>query len=424
MFYSIALPAVAGLLWVFLRSGINKLPRSPHVVQLYSATTSWLGSLVLLSVQIGLIWYFGYATFSSLVFIVVLLTAIAVSANFGAGRRYSAWSICAILLYSYVAYWIIVKYLPSPEIYPLFSSVIPDGDQAISSIRIYTIVGVSYIGFKLLHFYLDWRHDEFRKVSVFEFLNWLLFVPSIVAGPMQRFQAWQEQRQAVRVSVNDIALGVQRIVIGLFMKVVLADNLYGMTLPALPDGGLQYGSAMMIASASCLYTVYLYLDFAGYSHIAIGTGMLWGIRLPENFNHPFIARNLSDFWNRWHMSLSSIFKEYIFFPVSIALKRSQKFKKMTVLSAMIPPVFTFIIVGIWHGAGVSFVILGILHGLGIGFLTLMKAIKYQHPIRQWWSRSTIGHVVGSVITFLFVSFTFMFFGLPWSRFQILIDRIF
>jgi D-alanyl-lipoteichoic acid acyltransferase DltB (MBOAT superfamily) len=408
--WQIALPVAVGLAVVATRL-------------VFKRSLTPLDSLGFLVTQLVLIYWFGYGTLPGIALVVAILAAIAIGAKYQAAGRAAGKPILLACVLIYLLYWIITKYVPANAIAALLN-ISPESGDVAPALRLMTIVGISYIGFKLMHFYVDFRSGEIAQLSVLEFLNWLLFFPSIVAGPMQRYQAWQEQRLNAHVTADDAATGVKRIVVGLFMKVVLADTLRGLTLPAFTDIALQEAPFHALAGASILYTIYLYLDFAGYSHIAIGTGMFWGIKLPENFNHPFISRNLSEFWNRWHMSLSSIFREYLFYPLSIAIKRSKAMRSLPLVPAVAPPLLTFLVVGIWHGAGISFIVLGILHGLGLGFLAAMRGVSYRPWIRVWWSRSLIGHATGVVITFLYVSLTFVFFGLPWERVEILVGRIF
>lgn len=381
------------------------------------------GSVVFLFAQLGLIYWMGYASIPVLALVIVILGALAFGAKSNAIGPVAGHAVVTAMFLTYIAYWLVTKYVPSPDIFPAIRAVVPNADKGLQLIGFLSIVGVSYLGFKLLHFYFDYRAGEIQNVSVPEFLSWLLFFPSIVAGPMQRFQDWQADRANIRISLDEIGQGIMRITLGLFMKVVVADSIYALTLPAMGNGTLGEASFAAILGAACLYTVYLYFDFAGYSHMAIGMALFWGVRLPENFNHPFLSRNLSDFWNRWHISLSTIFRQYIFYPLSLALKRSETFRRRAILSAIIPPLVTFFIVGAWHGAGLNYLIMGLLHGIGIAWLTLLKMARFQSPVAKWWAASNLGYVVGVIITFLYITLTLVFFGLPWDRLMILFGRM-
>jgi alginate O-acetyltransferase complex protein AlgI len=389
-------------------------------------------SAIFLVSQILILRYFGGGTPYSAQFVVLAILSGYVGFTFWAKASHKIFLryIGVVFFLLYLGYWAFEKYF-LPLGWSTFalkgmqnmalvapSEIAENITEFASAIQEFIIhppvvmFGISYIGFKLIHFFVDYRADEIKKPTLLEFLNWLFFFPSIIAGPMIRFQDWNEQREKNVLNKVEIATGVRRIVLGLFMKLVIADNIHGLTIAALTPGAASSITLWQLALMACFYTIYIYFDFAGYSHIAIGLGHFWGIRLPENFNAPYKARNLAEFWNRWHMSLSLILRDYLYYPVSLYLKRIPQLRKHPVVTTIIPPFVTFLLAGIWHGAGLGFVIFGALHGIGLSYLAVAKRYKRTSPFAQWWANSPFAHVCSTLITFFYVSFAFIFFCLP------------
>jgi D-alanyl-lipoteichoic acid acyltransferase DltB (MBOAT superfamily) len=382
-----------------------------------------VNSLILLIAQLVLLRFFAYATSTSLLVAVVVLSAIAVSAN-AYLRGWKGGLVAAGIYFAvFLGYWIAQKYLFSPAFLPFVEKLSSRVSFVDGEMKLIAIAGTSYIGFKLIHFMVDVRSGEIEKVDPLEFLSWLLFFPSILAGPMMRFQDWVEQREKAVVDFASIVEGAQRILVGLFMKLAIADVVYSGTIAQMSVSGLQQATLLQIAQGCALYTVYLFFDFAGYSHIAIGVGLFWGIRLPENFNKPYIARNLAEFWNRWHISLSTILRDFLFYPLTLSVKRSPFFKGQVIVPTMLAPFLTFLVAGVWHGAGVNFVIYGALHGIGLGIVSVLKQRRNKGAFTLWWEKSLVGRAGGIAITFSYVSFTFLFFALPWSSLVLLLGRL-
>ena len=382
-----------------------------------------LATVVTALAQLALIRYFGYATTSALVLMVLLLSSVAIAAEaYLSGRKLGLRAVSVYFL-TYLVYWAVEKYILTPTFLPVLEGLAPRVAGFSADMKLLAMVGVSYVGFKLLHFVVDLRRGDIASVNPLEFISWLMFFPSILAGPMMRFQDWEAQRRMIAVTPEMLMEGLQRMILGLFMKLVVADTVHAGTIAGASEGMLAQSSFLEIAFACCLYYVYLFFDFAGYSHIAIGAGLFWGIRLPENFNKPFIARNLSDFWNRWHISLSTILRDYLFYPMSLTMKRSAFFRSRQNLATILPPLITFLIAGVWHGAGLNFVIFGGVHGIGLAALALMKRAKTKNAFAAWWASSPVGYLGSIAITFLYVSFGMLFFALRWPSLMVLWHRL-
>jgi alginate O-acetyltransferase complex protein AlgI len=395
-------PAAFGM--IFLASGVM------------DAKPKWIGRLAFLYAQLLQIYAAGYGSIASIGLVVCILCGFAIFAADPTVSRNRSRAGYFLFFSIYLIYWAFEKYAV-----PLF---FPTTSSTHDTASLIAVVGISYIGFKFIHFFVDYQAGEIENFEPLGFLSWLLFFPSIVAGPMQRFQDWTEQFGTYDLTFDRAIWGLQRILFGMFMKIVLADNIHVFTLPQMSLGTLADASWATIIASALLYSLYLYFDFAGYCHIAIGTGVFWGIRLPENFNNPYFARNLAEFWNRWHITLSHILRDYLFYPLSLAMKRSEHLRRYPTAATVLPPILTFLLAGLWHGAGIGFALYGMMQGIGLAYLAWRRSSrKPTSTWIRWWSQSRTGHVVGAVINYLYVSLSFVFFSLPAEKLGVLAARI-
>ncbi|HJZ80932.1 MAG TPA: MBOAT family O-acyltransferase [Pyrinomonadaceae bacterium] len=223
-------------------------------------------------------------------------------------------------------------------------------------------VGVSFYTFQGMSHLLDvYREVEHPTPTLVEFLLYMAFWPTVLSGPICRVGELIPQfRRMSTPALDDVSTGVQRILFGLFMKVVLADTLgFGL----LAGEGVNTGfnsiskgwSGVDVWFLAIGFGFQLYFDFAGYSHMAIGSARLFGIQLRENFNHPYISLTPSDFWTRWHMSLSFWIRDYLFLPLAM---RRREFSWR-----ILATIFSMTVFGIWHGAGANFLLWGVYHGV-------------------------------------------------------------
>jgi len=237
--------------------------------------------------------------------------------------------------------------------------------------------------------------DSFRReIKVSDFLSYAVFVtffPQLIAGPIVHHREMMPQFSNIRNKVKNyknIAIGLFIFSIGLFKKVILADN-----FSVWATNGFDVAETLNLFEAwitSLSYTFQLYFDFSGYADMAIGLALLFNIKLPINFNSPYKALNIQDFWRRWHMTLSRFLKEYIYIPLGGS--RGSNFRTYNNLLA------TFIIGGIWHGAGWMFVFWGLIHGISIVIHRLWHLTSIKLPIVLAW-----------FITFNFINITWIFF---------------
>ncbi len=219
-------------------------------------------------------------------------------------------------------------------------------------------LAVSFFTFEFVHYLYEVRRGREPIRSPLKFLLFSIFFPSLVAGPIKRYTQFLPSLKAAvaaRASAEDFAEGLRRVGIGFFKKVVVADNLT-LYIEAMQP---QFGASGLLDRWLLLGCIALRIlfDFSGYSDIAIGCARLLGIRLPENFNWPYAARNLQDFWQRWHISLSSWIRDYVYIPLG-GNRHGPVWRVLNGLAA-------FALCGLWHGPAWHFVVWGLWHGAGL-----------------------------------------------------------
>ena len=219
-------------------------------------------------------------------------------------------------------------------------------------------LGISFFTFQQLSFLIDRCRGDAPHYGLLDYLSFVTFFPSLISGPIVLHASTVPQfqdRDRRRFSSEGFAKGLMQFSIGLGKKVLLAD-----TLALAVNFGYENIASLdapAALAAAVGYTLELYFDFSGYSDMAVGVGKMFGIELPENFNSPYRAVSVKDFWKRWHMTLSSFLQTYVYFP----LGGSRRGRGRTFLNTMI----TFLVSGLWHGANWTFVFWGFLHGLGV-----------------------------------------------------------
>ena len=260
-------------------------------------------------------------------------------------------------------------------------------------------VGISFYTFQTLGYAFDVYREKREAERHFGiFALYVAFFPQLIAGPIERSTSLIPQfKKKISLVPENIVLGGKLIVWGLFKKVVIADRLaiYVDFIYSAPETVLPGTMAL----ASIFFAFQIYCDFSGYSDIAIGSAKLLGIDLMENFRRPYFAQNLMDFWSRWHISLSTWFRDYVYFPMGGS--------KLSVFRTSINIIIVFAISGLWHGASWTFIIWGLLHGVSLLIYKFFRKLKVLK-----WSRERLGviHIVlSTLLTFLFLTITWVFF---------------
>lgn len=273
-------------------------------------------------------------------------------------------------------------------------------------------LGFSYIAFRMIHTFRDRQSGRLPDVSLAEYVTYVIFFPSLTAGPIDRIERFiQDLRHPVALGQEGGLAAGQRLVTGMFKKFVLADSLALIALNG--TNAAQVRSAGWAWVLLYAYAFQIYLDFSGYTDIAIGIGRLMGIRLPENFNAPYLKSNLALFWNSWHMSLTQWFRSYFFNPLTRAL-RSRKNAIPVGAIVFVSQISTMLLIGLWHGISINFVLWGLWHGIGL-FVQNRWSELTRRPISAWARsspRRTFLEVIGVLVTFHYVALGWAFFALP------------
>lgn len=270
-------------------------------------------------------------------------------------------------------------------------------ELSVSTLSIILPVGISFYTFTALSYSIDVYQKKVEPTKdILAYLAYVTFFPSILSGPISRATKQLPQYFEKRVFQYDKAVkGLQMILWGLFMKLCVADRL-GIYVDAVYANVAQHNGTTLLF-ASVLYTLQIYCDFAGYSLMAIGSGKMFGIELQTNFIRPYFAKTVTDFWRRWHISLTTWFRDYIYFP----LGGNRVSKSRWIINIMI----VFLVSGIWHGAAYNFVIWGGMHGV----LQVAEKLIYGDKLKQIGSKITFTNVLRIIVTFTLVSFAWIFF---------------
>lgn len=272
--------------------------------------------------------------------------------------------------------------------------------STISSHYIMIPIGISYYTFQALGYLIRIdRGSEKAEHNFFTFATFLLFFPKFLSGPVERSNHFLPQlKNPGKFDRNNIESGLRLFLWGLFKKIVIADNLY--LAVSKVYGDVYHFTGVSLLIVLIVQTIYIYCDFSGYTDMAFGIAKFFGINLVDNFNRPFLARNISEFWRRWHISLSSWCNDFIYNPFII------KFRRWGNNAVIIAIFLTFFIVGIWHGANRTFVILGLLQGVAVVYEFYTKRYRLKYASRL--PKSTV-NTLSRIIVFLFMAFSMIFF---------------
>ena len=260
-------------------------------------------------------------------------------------------------------------------------------------------LGISFYTFKTLSYVFDsYRHRIDPCASLLDYALFVGFFPTMVAGPIVRASQFLPQLKTKRpITVQNLLLGFRLFAIGLFMKVFVADGIAGYVNYVLDNAAVFDSGTIWLAVIG--YSFQLYCDFAGYTSMAVGVGKILGYDLPENFNFPYLSRNINEFWQRWHITLGSWIRDYIYIPLGGNRKGAFRTHLNLVVSMML--------CGLWHGAAWTFVFWGLLHGVALT-VNRMWAI-FRVPVRDPGSGPVFLRFLGWLTTLLTVVVGWVFF---------------
>lgn len=260
-------------------------------------------------------------------------------------------------------------------------------------------IGISFFTFQGLSYVVDvYRGDVPAQKNVFKLGMYISMFPQLVAGPIVRYKDIATEIDNRKVTTEDFAYGIQRFILGLFKKIIIADNM-AIIANAMFDCNPKLNSVSLAWLGIIAYSLQIFFDFAGYSDMAIGLGRMFGFHFLENFNYPYISKSITEFWRRWHISLSSFFRDYVYIP--LGGNRKHVYLNVAIV---------FLLTGIWHGAAFTYIAWGIWHGI---FNLTEKFIKSHSKSKEVTGRN-FKRVIVSVFQHVYTMLVVM---LGWVMFR-------
>ena len=258
--------------------------------------------------------------------------------------------------------------------------------------RIALPIGISFYTFQILSYVIDlYRGKVAVQRSPFRFLLYACFFPQLIAGPIVRYETVAEEIEERHENLKEVSEGLKRFVLGLAKKLLIANNVAAVSELIYAGSPEVYGTAMYWLAALS-FTLQLYFDFSGYSDMAIGLGRMFGFHFLENFNHPYIADSLTDFARRWHISLNTWFRDYVYIPLGGNRVSERRW--------MLNLLFIWGLTGLWHGASWNFLLWGVVNGLVL--------IAEKRFLLRWLS--ALPRTLRRLLTFLFINVCCVFFN--------------
>lgn len=303
----------------------------------------------------------------------------------------------------------------------VFLSVVPliiNKVFALTQWHLLAFIGISYMSFKTIQIMIEISDGLIKeRISIIDYIQFLLFFPTVSSGPIdrsRRFMVDIKERMPRDEYLELAGVGVYRVVLGLLYKVVLSTYSYHY-LVTLPNfGSLEYSVKYMY-----LYTLYLFFDFAGYSLMAVGSSNILGVQTPMNFNKPFLSIDIKDFWNRWHITLSTWLRDFVFSRVFMEATKKKRFKKR-LNTAMYAYMVNMLLMGFWHGLTISYIVYGAYHGiLMAGFEYYQKKSKFykKNKNKVWYKVCSWFITINLVIFGLYI-----FSGEPYKILKTLLNK--
>ena len=318
---------------------------------------------------------------------ILTLSLLFAAAIYGKSRAMMVY-LLAFVVYQYFLVFLAQR-IEVKRLKPLvFLSILPlviNKVFALTSLHLLAFIGISYMSFKTIQIMLEISDGLIKeKISVKDYLQFLLFFPTVSAGPIDRSRRFLKEINEVMPRKEYLELagdGIYRIVLGLLYKVVLSTYVYQILLTLNNTGTVVYSIKYMY-----LYTLYLFFDFAGYSLMAVGSSNILGIQTPMNFNKPFLSVDIKDFWTRWHITLSTWLRDFVFSRVLMQVIRKKWFKNR-LHNATYAYMVNMLVMGFWHGLSVSYIVYGFYHGvLMAGFEVYQKKSNFykKNKNKNWY----------------------------------------
>jgi membrane protein involved in D-alanine export len=277
-----------------------------------------------------------------------------------------------------------------------------------SQVNWISFLGISYLTFKGTQLIMETRDGLIKQnPPIFRLLYFILFFPTISSGPIDRFRRFEKDVNSELTKEQYMVLlyeGINKIFLGFLYKFIIGysiNHFFIANLRFIAHSHFQNHLFYMYA-----YSFYLFFDFAGYSAFAIGVSYIMGIKSPENFHLPFISRNIKDFWNRWHMSLSFWFRDYVYMRFVFWITKKKWIKNRN-LTSNLGYILLFLLMGVWHGLAIQYIIYGAYHAFLMVCFNSFEKFNKKH---KWWPKNKVTHVAAIIITFHFICFGFYIFS--------------
>lgn len=256
-------------------------------------------------------------------------------------------------------------------------------------------IGISFFTFQGISYVVDiYRGDVKVQRNILDFALYIILFPQLIAGPIVRYKDIAKEIEYRYVSIDDLSFGIERFIIGLAKKAIIANSMAMVADAIWSDYGSN--SCIVVWIGSVAYSLQIYFDFCGYSDMAIGLGRILGFHFPTNFNHPYVSEDISEFWRRWHISLSSWFRDYVYIP--LGGNRKKVYLNLAIV---------FILTGIWHGAAWNFILWGTLNGV---FCIVERVIRQYKKKNGYKSRLPL--FFSYIYTLVVVNFGWVLFRAP------------
>ena len=309
--------------------------------------------------------------------------------------------------------WLTAWLLPgSDQLLQRVNLLFSRGDASLPIVTL----GLSFLIFRQIHMAVEVRDGMLKNFSLLDYFSYLLAFWTFNAGPIQRFEPFCLEFQGLSTnsrsaSTEDVLIGLNRVMFGYLKMFVISAWFSTM---ATPDTYTRHPDLQHLVRFLLAYPLFMYMNFTGYCDIVIGVARTVGFTLPENFNRPLLARNMVDYWNRWHMTLSAFFRDYMYLPIYSALRR----RVPQLLAMSITSMLAFLVMGIWHDKTAMMAVFGLFHGAGVVITNLYGELLKKMLTREQLKRyrqNRIIHLLAVMLCQCYVVAAFLFFAYDWEQ---------
>ncbi len=342
--------------------------------------------------------------------VITLLVAAGITAAFASVRRERKWIFPGMIVFIVLLLVVLKSETLQIGLSSVLRRALGQSPELASKVDI-TWLGYSYIAFRLIHTLRISAMSKLPALTLRELLTFGLFYPALTAGPIDRVERFvKDLRQSQMLTPGRFMQGGRRIAIGMFKKFVLADSLAILALNEIKAA--QVSSHAWLWLLLYAFALQIYLDFSGYTDLALGIGAWAGIDLPENFDRPYLQTDIGAFWNRWHKTLTHWFRFYVFNPLTRSL-RSLRTELPVWTIILTGQLFTMVLIGMWHGIAWHFIIWGLWNGAGLFFHNRWVLFHQKYwPLSSTWRENPFLRAIGIFITFNYVALGWVWFAIP------------